>query len=85
MALGLLHFCAIPKTIRWCGSGTRTRTNKPFAELSEVFPNAACVVALIDRLVHHADIIPIKGESYRRKEAQERTTASRRKTPRAQP
>jgi DNA replication protein DnaC len=41
--------------------------------------------ALIDRLVHHADIIPIKGESYRRKEAQERTTASRRKTPRAQP
>ena len=60
-------------------------TNKPFAEWSEVFPNAACVVALIDRLVHHADIIPIKGESYRRKEAQERTTASRRKTPRAQP
>ncbi|CDW94974.1 hypothetical protein THICB2_590110 [Thiomonas sp. CB2] len=23
MALGLLHFCAPPKTIRWCGSGTR--------------------------------------------------------------
>ena len=60
-------------------------TNKPFAQWNEVFPNAASVVALIDRLVHHADIIPIKGESYRRKEAQERTTASRRKTPRAQP
>ena len=26
-------------------------TNKPFAEWSEVFPNTACVVALVDRLV----------------------------------
>ena len=60
-------------------------TNKPFAEWSEVFPNAACVVALIDRLVHHADIIALRGESYRRKEAQERTTVPRRKAPRAQP
>jgi DNA replication protein DnaC len=48
-------------------------TNKSFSEWSEVFPNAACVVALIDRLVHNAEIIAIKGESYRRKEAQERT------------
>ncbi|HFX2805172.1 TPA: IS21-like element helper ATPase IstB [Pseudomonas aeruginosa] len=48
-------------------------TNKAFAEWSEVFPNAACVVALIDRLVHHAEIVPIQGSSYRHKEAQERT------------
>ncbi len=27
-------------------------TNKPFAEWAEVFPNAACVVTLVDRLVH---------------------------------
>lgn len=47
-------------------------TNKSFAEWSEVFPNAACVVALIDRLVHHAEIVPIQGSSYRHKEAQER-------------
>jgi DNA replication protein DnaC len=45
----------------------------------EVFPNAACTVALIDRLVHHAEIVAIKGESYRRKEAQERTEQRARK------
>lgn len=47
-------------------------TNKSFAEWDEVFPNAACVVALIDRLVHHAEIISIQGKSYRQKEAKER-------------
>ncbi len=50
---------------------TLITTNKAFSEWGEVFPNAACVVALIDRLVHRAEIIAIKGESYRRKEAQE--------------
>ena len=45
--------------------------NRPFAEWGEVFPNAACVVSLIDRLVHHAEIIHIDGESFRLKEAKE--------------
>jgi DNA replication protein DnaC len=47
-------------------------TNKPFAEWSQVFPHAACVVTLIDRLVHRAEIVDIEGESYRLKEAKER-------------
>lgn len=61
---------------------TLITTNKSFSEWSEVFPNAGCVVAMIDQLVHHAEIIPLKGQSYRRKEAQERTAAksSRRKS-----
>lgn len=58
---------------------TLITTNKSFSEWSEVFPNASCVVAMIDRLVHHAEIIPIKGESYRHKEAQERAAAKSRK------
>ena len=37
-----------------------------------MFPNAACVVTLVDRLVHTSEIIQIEGESYRRKEALER-------------
>ena len=42
-------------------------TNRPFSEWGEVFPNAACVVSLIDRLVHHADIINLNAdESYHR-------------------
>jgi DNA replication protein DnaC len=58
---------------------TLVTTNKSFAEWSEVFPNAACVVALIDRLVHNAEIIAIKGKSYRQKEAQERAEQRRKK------
>jgi DNA replication protein DnaC len=47
-------------------------TNKPFAEWPTVFPNAACVVTLVDRLLHRAELIAIEGDSYRLREAQER-------------
>jgi len=57
---------------RYEQNSTLVTTNRPFSEWSEVFPNAACVVALVDRLVHHAEVIAIEGESYRLKEAQER-------------
>jgi DNA replication protein DnaC len=57
---------------------TLITTNRPFAEWSEVFPNAACVVSIVDRLVHHAEILVIEGESYRMREARER--AARRAT-----
>ncbi len=50
-------------------------TNKVFRDWGETFPNAACVVTLIDRLVHRSEILTIKGESYRLKEAQERAEA----------
>lgn len=50
---------------------TLITTNRPFGEWNEIFPNAACVVSLIDRLVHHSEVIAIEGESYRMKEAQE--------------
>jgi DNA replication protein DnaC len=58
---------------------TLITTNRSFSEWSEVFPNASCVVAMIDRLVHHAEILSIKGESYRRKEAQEQAPAKSKK------
>lgn len=48
-------------------------TNQPFAQWNEVFPNATCVVTLVDRLVHHSEIITIAGDSYRLKEAKERS------------
>lgn len=49
-------------------------TNRPFGEWNEIFPSASCVVSLIDRLVHHSQIIAIEGDSYRMKEAQEQAT-----------
>ena len=44
-------------------------TNKPFAQWTDVFPNAACVVTLIDRLVHRCEIVHIEADSYRLKES----------------
>lgn len=47
-------------------------TNKAFSEWNDVFSNASCVTALIDRLVHRAEILKVEGKSYREKEAHER-------------
>jgi len=44
-------------------------TNLPFSEWPTIFPNAATATALIDRVVHHAEIITIEGDSYRRRVA----------------
>ena len=49
-------------------------TNRPFSEWGEVFPNAPCVVSIIDRLVHHSEIQSIDAESYRMHEATERVS-----------
>lgn len=48
-------------------------TNKPFSEWPSVFPNAACVVTLIDRLMHRAEVVQIEADSYRLKDAKDRT------------
>jgi len=39
--------------------------NQPFSEWDSIFPDNMMAVAAIDRLVHHASIINISGESYR--------------------
>jgi DNA replication protein DnaC len=57
---------------RYGERSTLITTNKPFAEWGEVFPNATCVVTLVDRLCHQCDIVQIDAESYRLKEARER-------------
>lgn len=58
---------------RYETKSTIVTTNKAFSEWSQVFPNAACVVSLVDRLIHHSEVISIEGESYRLKEAKERS------------
>jgi len=45
-------------------------TNLAFSDWPTIFPNATCATALIDRTVHHADVIAIEGDSYRRREAE---------------
>jgi DNA replication protein DnaC len=43
-------------------------SNKPFARWGEVFGDATVAAAMIDRLVHHADVVNLKGDSYRLKD-----------------
>jgi DNA replication protein DnaC len=45
-------------------------TNLAFAEWHTIFPSATCATALIERVVHHADIVKIEGESYRLRESE---------------
>ena len=54
-------------------------TNRSFKEWNEVFPNATCIVTMLDRLLHHADVTAIEGESYRVRESEKETAARRRK------
>jgi DNA replication protein DnaC len=46
--------------------------NQPFGEWGKVFPDQAMTLAAIDRLVHHATILEMNVESYRRNAALER-------------
>lgn len=62
-------------TRRYQEKSTIVSTNRSFQEWNETFPNASCVVTLIDRLIHNSEIVEIDGESYRRKEALERAEA----------
>ena len=52
-------------------------TNLAFRDWQTIFPNGACAVGLIDRLAHHASIIKITGDSYRRREADGGTAGKR--------
>ncbi len=43
-------------------------SNKSFARWGEVFGDDTVAAAMIDRLVHHAEVIALKGDSYRLKD-----------------
>jgi DNA replication protein DnaC len=57
--------------------------NQPFGEWGKVFPDQAMTLAAIDRLVHHATILEMNVESYRRKTAIERKRRRGRPTEKA--
>ena len=43
-------------------------SNKPFGRWGETFGDAVVAAAMIDRLVHHAEVVSLKGDSYRLKD-----------------
>jgi DNA replication protein DnaC len=63
---------------RYQTASTIVTTNKVFKEWGEIFPHAACVVTLVDRLLHKSETVLIDGESFRHKEAAERAAEKER-------
>lgn len=60
---------------RYQRKSTAISTNRHFSSWAEVFPSATSVVTLVDRVSHHAEVVNIKGGSWRFKEARERQEA----------
>lgn len=60
-------------------------TNLLFRDWHTIFPNATCATALIDRVVHHADVISIEGKSYRARDADLDAKARAAKMPKGDP
>jgi len=52
--------------------------NTPFSQWNEVFVEPAMTLAAVDRLVHHATILEMNVESYRRRTAQTDQASGRR-------
>lgn len=42
-------------------------SNQPFSAWDSVFPDDMMAVAAIDRLIHHAHVVELSGESYRKR------------------
>jgi DNA replication protein DnaC len=51
-------------------------SNKTFSAWAEIFGDPVAVAAMVDRLVHHAEVIALKGDSYRLKGRRKEVAAS---------
>ncbi|NRA68944.1 MAG: ATP-binding protein [Pseudobacteriovorax sp.] len=77
--LGYLSYdCAAADTIfevvnrRYENGSIIFTTNLAFKDWNKIFPGAACLTAMIDRITHHLELIKIEGDSYRLMESKKR-------------
>lgn len=63
-------------TKRYERNTTIFTSNKAFSAWNEVFSNITIASAILDRILHHCQVVSIKGESYRLKERKEMMTGS---------
>jgi len=55
-------------------------TNRVFKDWNEVFPSAACISTMLDRLMHHSEVAIIEGRSFRIRESELESAVRRKKT-----
>ena len=58
-------------TLRYEKKSLVLTTNLAFSDWPSIFPSATSAIGLIDRVVHHSDVIRIEGKSYRLREAED--------------
>jgi DNA replication protein DnaC len=67
---------------RYENRSTMMTSNRPIEEWGKLLSDVPAASAILDRLLHHAELIPINGRSYRLKEsAEERTTRAAKTRP----
>jgi DNA replication protein DnaC len=54
-------------------------SNKTFSSWGEIFWDAVAVAAVVDRLVHHAEVVVLEGESYRLKDRAKEESGARKR------
>jgi len=54
--------------------------NQPFSSWDQIFPDSMMTVAAIDRLIHHATIIELEGESYRKQQQLKKGRSNKKET-----
>ncbi|SFH01206.1 ATP-binding protein, partial [Clostridium homopropionicum] len=64
-----LFFQLIAKRYEKCS--TIFTSNKSFSQWGEVFSDNTIAAAILDRILHHATVVNIKGDSYRLKDRKE--------------
>ena len=64
-------------TKRYEKNTTIFTSNKPFSQWNEVFSDMTIAAAILDRVLHHCNVINIRGESYRLKERKEHMKATK--------
>ena len=63
-------------TKRYERNTTIFTSNKAFSAWNEIFSDITIASAILDRILHHCQVISIKGESYRLKERKEMMTGT---------
>ena len=54
-----------PESVSLSGDSSLITSNKPVSEWAGVLGDATLTTAMLDRLLHHSEIIMIRGDSYR--------------------
>jgi len=63
---------------RYENRSTMMTSNRPIEEWGKLLSDVPAARAILDRFLHHADIIPLNGRSYRLEPKAKRATASER-------